>query len=56
MDAERDPLRLVAETHLREFDAIRREIELRLQHRERMMTYFFVFTGAVLASQASSTN
>ncbi|MGP3914255.1 hypothetical protein [Nonomuraea sp. 10N515B] len=48
---DRDPLRLVADAHLREFDAIRREIELRLQHRERMMTYFFVLTGALLASQ-----
>jgi hypothetical protein len=51
MDAERDVLRLVAEAHLKEFDFLRREIELRLQQRERMMTYFFLLAGTALASQ-----
>lgn len=50
-NAESDPLSLAAASHRLEFDALRREIELRIDQHERVTVILYAFIGAIVASQ-----
>lgn len=50
-DAETDSLSLIAAAHLAEYDALRREIDVKIQQYEQTYMYLYAFIGAVLASQ-----
>lgn len=52
---ETDPIRFQYDAILAEFEALRREIELRIQLTERIIDFFFILLGAILsAAQLSS--
>lgn len=50
-DFEKDPIRFVFETTMREYETVRREIEMMILQQERTFNYLLALVGALLASQ-----